>query len=176
MSKTEMTWLGLIKLKLAELKKEGKSPSIGDVTPVARKEWAQIKAGTHPKYIQGKAQTFARKSKKNKTMKKDHTASSSSASMKTDLEDILNDADVKICAKCKKNIQKALEKKSMNGGGKSKKNKSKKNKSKKSNNDEEDGSSAIPTDDAAAAPADGGSKCKCSKKKKMNGGCVTCSL
>lgn len=171
-----MTWLGLIKLKLAELKKEGKSPSIGDVTPVARKEWAQIKAGTHPKYIQGKAQTFARKSKKNKTMKKDHTASSSSsASMKTDLEDILNDADVKICAKCKKNIQKALEKKSMNGGGKSKKTRKSKKKNKSSNN-EEDGSSAIPTDDAAAAPADGGSKCKCSKKKKMNGGCVTCSL
>jgi hypothetical protein len=124
MSKTEMTWLGLIKLKLGELKKEGKSPSIGDVTPVAKKEWLQIKAGTHPKYIQGKAQTFARKKKgtgSNKTMKKGKkgasasASSSSSASADLDMDAIL--AKVKMCAKCKKNLQKALKKKgSMKGG------------------------------------------------------------
>jgi hypothetical protein len=159
MSKTEMTWLGLIKLKLAELKKEGKSPSIGDVTPVARKEWAEIKAGTHPKYIQGKAQTFARKKhKKNKTMKKGSSASSSTTA--TDLEDILNNANVKLCAKCKKNLQKALNKKSMKGG-----------------QEVEGGSEVEGGNEAAAeggneAAAEGGGKCNCSKKKKMmKGGC-----
>ena len=69
MGKTEITWIGLIKVKLNELKKQGKSPSIGDVTPEAKKEWVQIKEGNHPKYIQGKAKTVRRKSKGSKGSK-----------------------------------------------------------------------------------------------------------
>ena len=84
MSKTPMTWLGLIKLKLAEEKAKGKSPSIGDVTPLAKKEWVQIKEGKHPKYMQGKAQTFARKKKgNNKSIKADSDADDSSSNSKS---------------------------------------------------------------------------------------------
>jgi len=53
MSKKPMTWMDVIKEQLAKLRKEGKSPSIGDVTPMAKKEWAEIKAGKHPLYMQG---------------------------------------------------------------------------------------------------------------------------
>ena len=45
--------MDVIKEQLAKLRKEGKTPSIGDVTPVAKKEWAEIKAGKHPLYTQG---------------------------------------------------------------------------------------------------------------------------
>jgi hypothetical protein len=70
MSKTPITWLELIKMKLSEEKSKGNSPSIGDVTPSAKKEWVQIKEGKHPKYIQGKAQTFGRKKKGNNKSRK----------------------------------------------------------------------------------------------------------
>ena len=124
-----MTWLGLIKLKLSEEKSKGKSPSIGDVTPLAKKEWVQIKEGKHPLYIQGKAQTFARKKKNDKkTRKADRSpsasspiasassasASSASASSSADIQQLL--AEIKLCGKCKKKVDKILKKKGMKGG------------------------------------------------------------
>jgi hypothetical protein len=80
MSKKPITWLELIKLKLSEEKSKGKSPSIGDVTPLAKKEWVQIKEGKHPDYIQGKAKTYARKNKgANKKSRKNAKSASASS-------------------------------------------------------------------------------------------------
>jgi hypothetical protein len=134
MSKTPMTWLGLIKLKLAEEKSKGKSPSIGDVTPIAKKEWVQIKEGKHPKYIQGKAQTFARKKKAPSSNKKTRkgtstsTSTSASASMSepsstSQLKQIL--AECKLCAKCNKKVQKVMSADETTVGGGKKKRKMK---------------------------------------------------
>ncbi len=115
-----MTWLGLIKEKLAEEKAKGKSPSINDIMPLAKKEWAQIKSGSHPKYEQGKAQTFARKNKGEKKTKKNKASSPKSSSSKSSsakspaINDVLHEA--KICNKCKKKVEKVMKKKGMSGG------------------------------------------------------------
>ena len=103
-----MTWLGLIKLKLAEEKSKGNSPSIGDVTPAAKKEWVQIKEGKHPKYTQGKAQTFARKKKNSSSNKKTrkNKGSFSRDSHSSALKQIL--AECKLCAKCNKKVKKVM--------------------------------------------------------------------
>ena len=120
MSKTPITWLELIKMKLKEEKDKGKSPSIGDVTPSAKKEWVQIKEGKHPKYTQGKAKTFARKkskgdkkSRKNsmKSSRKDSESDSESGSPlsnSNNIQDIIN--ELKLCSKCKKNAMKLMKK------------------------------------------------------------------
>ena len=113
-----MTWLELIKLKLSEEKAKGKSPSIGDVTPLAKKEWVQIKEGKHPLYIQGKAQTFARKKKGENKSRKNSKASSSgssSSSSDADLAQLLR--EIKLCGKCTKKVDKYMKKKGMAGGG-----------------------------------------------------------
>ena len=118
-----MTWLELIKLKLSEEKAKGKSPSIGDVTPLAKKEWVQIKEGKHPLYIQGKAQTFARKKKGENKSRKNSKASSSmrsssassSSSSDADLAQLLR--EIKLCSKCTKKVDKYMKKKGMAGGG-----------------------------------------------------------
>ena len=68
MGKKAVTWMDVIREQLAKLRKEGKSPSIGDVTPYAKKEWAEIKAGKHPLYMQGTSKG-TNKSKKNKSKK-----------------------------------------------------------------------------------------------------------
>ena len=119
MSKKSVSWLELIKLKLGEEKSKGNSPSINDIMPEAKKEWAQIKAGTHPKYIQGKSQTFARKKKadgSNKTTRKadKKSAKSSSSSDSSTIQEIME--QVKMCGKCKKKVEKILAKKNMTGG------------------------------------------------------------
>lgn len=118
MSKKPMTWLELIKLKLSEEKAKGKSPSIGDVTPLAKKEWVQIKEGKHPLYIQGKAQTFARKKKGENKSRKNSKASSSmrsSSSSDADLAQLLR--EIKLCGKCTKKVDKYMKKNGMAGGG-----------------------------------------------------------
>jgi hypothetical protein len=114
MSKKPITWLELIKLKLSEEKAKGKSPSIGDVTPLAKKEWVQIKDGKHPTYIQGKAKTFARKKKtgEQKTRKNSSKGSSPSAAG-MDIQTVLEEA--KLCGKCKKKVEKIMKKKQKGG-------------------------------------------------------------
>ena len=109
-----MTWLELIKLKLSEEKAKGKSPSINDIMPLAKKEWAQIKEGKHPSYEQGKAQTFARKKNGTTKTKKNKKGSSSPAGSPS-VHEVL--AEAKLCTKCKKKVDKALKKKGMKGGG-----------------------------------------------------------
>ena len=52
--------MDVIKEQMAKMRKEGKSPSIGDVTPAAKKEWADIKAGKHPLYSQGSSKGKSR--------------------------------------------------------------------------------------------------------------------
>jgi hypothetical protein len=116
MSKKPMSWLELIKMKL----KEEKGASMKDVMPAAKKDWAQIKAGTHPLYVQGKAQTFARKKKSEsstKTRKSMKSASATPAASSTsaaELEKLL--AEIKLCGKCKKKVDKIMGKKGMKGG------------------------------------------------------------
>ena len=122
MSKTPITWLELIKLKLGE----EKGKSLNDVMPAAKKEWVQIKEGKHPKYTQGKAQTHARKKKsgdsstrkasKNSSSSsgKNSSSSSSSRGSSIDIQAILD--QVKLCSKCKKKVEKILKKKEMKGG------------------------------------------------------------
>ena len=123
MSKKPISWIELIKIKLDEEKSKGKSPSINDIMPEAKKDWAQIKAGTHPKYIQGKAKTYARKKKNssdgnNKTRKGSKKSSSSSSgsigSSSDDIKEIMD--QVKMCGKCKKKVEKILSRKNMKGG------------------------------------------------------------
>ena len=116
MSKKPMTWLELIKLKLSEEKSKGKSPSIGDVTPFAKKEWVQIKEGKHPLYVQGKAQTFGRKKKGTKKSRKNNSSMKASSPMNNDIDiqKLLN--QIKICGKCKKKVDKLMKKKTMKGG------------------------------------------------------------
>jgi hypothetical protein len=131
MSKKPMTWLELIKLKLSEEKSKGKSPSIGDVTPFAKKEWVQIKEGKHPLYVQGKAQTFGRKKKGTKKSRKNDSsmkasspkASSMKASSMKASSPMNNEMDIqkqisqlKLCGKCKKKMDKIMKKKTMKGG------------------------------------------------------------
>jgi len=118
MSKKPMSWLELIKMKL----KEEKGASMKDIMPAAKKDWAQIKAGTHPLYVQGKAQTFARKKKSEKSTKtrksmksmKSASATPSASSSAAELEQLL--AQIKLCSKCKKKVDKVMGKKSMKGG------------------------------------------------------------
>ena len=113
-----MSWLELIKMKL----KEEKGASMKDIMPAAKKDWAQIKAGTHPLYVQGKAQTFARKKKSEKSTKtrkstksmKSASATPSASSSAAELEQLL--AQIKLCSKCKKKVDKVMGKKSMKGG------------------------------------------------------------
>lgn len=118
MSKSPITWLELIKEKLNEAKKNGKSPSIGDIMPEAKKEWVQIKNGTHPKYTQGKAKTHARKgnkSSKKSNAKTKKNSAKSTPSPNMNIHDILDKA--KVCKKCRKNIEKAMKKSDMKSGG-----------------------------------------------------------
>ena len=74
--------MDVIKEQLAKLRKEGKSPSIGDVTPMAKKEWAEIKAGKHPLYSQGSSKGKQSSSKKSSS-KQGSSKKSSSKQNKT---------------------------------------------------------------------------------------------
>ena len=67
MSKTPITWIGLINEKISERKAQNKPAGVRDVVGEAKSEWATIKSGKHSKYIQGKS--TGPKSSKNKTKK-----------------------------------------------------------------------------------------------------------
>ena len=132
MAKKEMTWMDVIREQLAKLRKEGKKPSIGDVTPQAKKEWEQIKAGKHPLYIQGSSKGMKR-SKGNKTKKlgkkgtQKMMMSTGTGNSNATIQQMLS--KLHLCKKCTMKIQKYL--KTQKGGncgceqqgGKTKKNK-----------------------------------------------------
>ena len=117
MAKKEMTWMDVIREQLAKLRKEGKKPSIGDVTPQAKKEWADIKAGKHPLYIQGSSKGMKR-SKGNKTQKLSKKGtqkmmmSTPSSNPNTAIQQMLS--KLHLCKKCTMKIQKYL--KTQKGG------------------------------------------------------------
>jgi hypothetical protein len=68
MSKTPITWIGLLQEKM---KLKGKGTSIKDVAKDAKKDWENIKLGKHPKYIKGDMmKTMKRKTNKTKKTKK----------------------------------------------------------------------------------------------------------
>jgi len=122
MAKSPITWLELINQKLSALKKAGKSASIREVAPEAKAEWTKIKAGTHSEYTQGKAQTHARKHKKDKTQKMAKGKSTSTTTNEysdADIKHIL--ATINLCGKCSKqmnNLTKKTKKtKKTKGGG-----------------------------------------------------------
>ena len=123
MGKKAVTWMDVIREQLAKLRKEGKSPSIGDVTPYAKKEWAEIKAGKHPLYMQGtskgtnkskKNKSKKNKSKKNKTKKimKGNKNMASNMGSNTAIQQMLS--KVHLCKKDMAKIQKYL--KTQKGG------------------------------------------------------------
>lgn len=180
MSKKAVSWLDLIKLKLNEEKAKGNSPSINDIMPAAKKEWAQIKAGTHPNYVYGKAKTFARKKKSGETKKtrkfnsSSSKGSSSNKSEGTDYADIRSLlAEVKICGKCKKKVEKILARKGMSGGD------SHVPAAAEAAPAAAGGADTVVGYDGAianSAPISGGGKKRGGKSKKQKGGCGTCTL
>ena len=105
MSKTPITWLELINQKLSALKKEGKSASIREVAPEAKAEWTKIKAGTHPKFTQGKAKMHARKNKTNKVSKKNKNNNNNN-DVDAEVKKILS--KLKLCSKCSKQVNKIM--------------------------------------------------------------------
>ena len=107
MSKTPITWLELINQKLSALKKEGKSASIREVAPEAKAEWTKIKAGTHPKFTQGKAKTHARKNKTNK-MSKNNKNNKNNTNNYVDAEVKKILSTLKLCGKCSKQVNKIM--------------------------------------------------------------------
>ena len=143
MAKKEMTWMDVIREQLAKLRKEGKKPSIGDVTPQAKKEWEQIKAGKHPLYIQGSSKGIKR-SKGNKTQKLSKKGtqkmmmSTPSSNPNTAIQQMLS--KLHLCKKCTMKIQKYL--KTQKGGN-------------------------------CGCEQQGGKKSKTKKNKKMRGGEVS---
>ena len=125
-----MTWIDVVKEQLAKLRKEGKSPSIGDVTPAARKEWDEIKSGKHPLYSQGsskgkkrssssKKQSNSKQGKqgKNKTQKMHVSTNNSSEAMdhRKCIEQML--AKVHLCKKDVGKIHKYLKTMKMQKNG-----------------------------------------------------------
>ena len=123
MSKKPMTWMDVIKGQLAKMRKEGKSPSIGDVTPAAKKEWAEIKSGKHPLYSQGSSKGRS-KGKSNKQIKsnkqsKNKTQKASPSKMSMDhqycIEQMLK--KVRLCKKDVNQIHKYMKTMKMQKGG-----------------------------------------------------------
>ena len=142
--KTPITWLELLKEKLTELKKStGKSVSIGDVAGEAKKDWVAIKEGKHPKYSQGKAKSFTRKTKHNhhQNENKHHNENNKHHNEKGE-EDAIMRKIMHECPKCMKKFNKLM-----------KKNKTKKNKKhhKGGENDDND----INTDIVLSGGSDG---------------------
>lgn len=60
----------LMKSKFAEFKKMGQTPSVKEVAIAAKKDWTEVKAGTHPLYIQGTASNKGSKKTKKHSSKK----------------------------------------------------------------------------------------------------------
>ena len=119
--------MDVIKEQLAKMRKEGKSPSIGDVTPAAKKEWADIKSGKHPLYMQGSSKGRSKsnkqskgkqsKGKQNKTQKMSKASKASAMSMDHQycIEQMLK--KVRLCKKDVNHIHKYMKTMKMQKGG-----------------------------------------------------------
>lgn len=109
MSKKEISWIGLIKVLIAEKKKAGQPAGVKDVMGDAKKQWVEIKAGKDPKYVKGKPNVTRKKGKKSKKSKKSKTAKSRCESADDDdttAADILDKCE--LCKKCMKEIKKHI--------------------------------------------------------------------
>jgi len=106
MSKKEITWLGLINALIAENKKAGKPAGVKDVMDDAKEQWAEVKKGKHPNYVQGKQVTARRKKSKKTKSKKNKTVKSKCVDDDTSASDILDKCE--LCKKCMKEIKKHL--------------------------------------------------------------------
>jgi len=122
MGKKAVTWKDVIREQFTKLRKDGKKPSFGDVVPYAKKEWEEIKAGTHPLYIQGSSKGKSKgsskstskgtsksmsKSKRQTKKNKGAASSSTSTSNNSAIQHLL--ANVKLCKKDQKQIHKYLQ-------------------------------------------------------------------
>jgi len=105
MTKTPITWIGLLKEKI-NLK--GKGTSIGDVAPEAKKEWIQIKEGKHPKYTQGKMTKSKSSTKKKGKKSANKTKTKKNNNNNNELFSMLK--KIKFCPKCAKQVKKLMKK------------------------------------------------------------------
>jgi hypothetical protein len=106
MSKKEISWIGLIKVLIAE-KKAGEPAGVKDVMDVAKQEWVEIKAGKHAKYIKGK-QVITRR-KKSKSKSKSKTAKKRCDDEEDPATEMAAIVDkCKLCKKCMKEIKKHI--------------------------------------------------------------------
>lgn len=125
MAKTKMTWRDLVTKIMQERKKKGEKPSLTDVAPEAQKEWASIKAGTHPLYEQGKA-TFNKSKKIGKASKKQtRKLKGGKGDVDEEGSTVMDDAaqiisKCKLCKKCSKKVEKVYGLKSSKGSKSSK--------------------------------------------------------
>lgn len=69
MVKKPMSWIDVTTMVIKERKAKGLEPGLKPAIPEAKKIWAEIKKGTHPKFSVGKPKTRKRKSKKSKSNK-----------------------------------------------------------------------------------------------------------
>jgi len=120
MAKTKMTWRDLVTKIMQDRKKKGEKPSLKDVAPEAQKEWASIKAGTHPLYEQGKA-TFNKSkkvskasTKKTRKIKGVKEEGQEGTTMMDDAAQIISKC--KLCKKCSKKVEKVYGTESTKGG------------------------------------------------------------
>ncbi len=134
MSKKPISWPEFLKVKFAEMKKDDASLQFKNVlqSKEVKSEWQKITSGSHPDYIQGKqtrkgkgtsskgtsskgtSKKSPRKSKGTRKNKGSAESSPAASVKKMDIQDLLGEC--KLCAKCKKEIQKVLDKKGMAGG------------------------------------------------------------
>ena len=106
MPKTEISWIELIKVLIAENKKAGKSAGVKDVMGDAKKQWVEIKAGKDPKYVKGKQIITRKKSKKSKKSKTAKNRCDVADDDNTTATDILDKCE--LCHKCMKEIKKHI--------------------------------------------------------------------
>ena len=66
--KTPMSWIDVTTMVIKDRKAKGLEPGLKPAIPEAKKVWAEIKKGSHPKYMVGKPKF--KKSKGKKTAKK----------------------------------------------------------------------------------------------------------
>ena len=109
MSKKEISWIGLIKVLIAEKKKAGEPSGVKDVMGDAKKQWVAIKARKDPQYVKGKQNITRKKGKKSKKSKKGKTAKSRCEVVDDDdtsASEILDKCE--LCKKCMKEIKKHI--------------------------------------------------------------------
>ena len=104
MSKTPITWIGLINKKIKERKAKNMPAGVKDVLGDAKKEWALIKLGKHDKHVKGTSSPTKRKSKGKKS---NHAKTVKNAKrVKIAAKDILKKC--KLCEACTKSIKKHM--------------------------------------------------------------------